>query len=286
MGVWGTSILSNDLAGDVCDTYQKSLEKGLSDEDAYKKTYDECFADLEEDEFPFFWYALALKQWKCGRLMPEVKKTALDLISRKAGADLFEKSDRKKWEANLLKLEEQLNSPMPKRKVFGIPKPFKHNPWNIGDIYAYKMHTDIAYKYGCMDKYLVFQKIADCNADGEHSVVQFFDGIFETVPDEDDLRSVRIIPMTPLLEMKSSSEQAEWFRDCLKFNLNSPLEYYKERDYPKKYLTFIGNGLFERIPASPHIAKWRWMSLDSKTFEQCVPFYIQEWKEVDYKQYL
>lgn len=37
MGVWGTSILSNDLAGDVCDTYQKSLEKGLSDEEAYQK---------------------------------------------------------------------------------------------------------------------------------------------------------------------------------------------------------------------------------------------------------
>lgn len=286
MGVWGPGILSNDTAADVCDIYKENLEKGLSDEEAYKKTYDECFVALEDDEPPFFWYALALKQWKYGRLMPEVKKTALDLISRKAGADLFEKSDRKKWEANLLKLEEQLNSPMPKRKVFRIPKPYKRNPWNIGDIYAYKMHTEKAVEYGCLDKYLVFQKIADSEADGDNSVVQFFDGIFDTVPNEADLRSVRIVPMVPLCEETSDREQNEYVKESFKYWLNTPLLYYCERQYPKKYLTFIGNGLPERIPETLYISRWGWIPLNSKSFEECVPFYIREWKGVDYTHYL
>ena len=80
MGFWGTQLYANDLTCDVRDTYIDYLkEKQLSDESAFSELLD-SFKELDEDEKPLFWYAIAETQWKLGRLTDDVKIKALEYI--------------------------------------------------------------------------------------------------------------------------------------------------------------------------------------------------------------
>jgi len=80
MGAWGTAIFADDLACDVRDQYYALLSMGKSDQEAYEIIMDNYKSeDLDEDE-PVFWFALALSQWRKGRLMESVKEEAIKHI--------------------------------------------------------------------------------------------------------------------------------------------------------------------------------------------------------------
>ena len=83
MGAWGTAIFSDDYACDVRDDYVKEIIRGKTSEEAteaVKKTH--LSTDPEDDDAPVFWIALAITQWKKGRLLSEVKAEV-----RRYGAD-------------------------------------------------------------------------------------------------------------------------------------------------------------------------------------------------------
>ena len=118
MGTWNAGLFSNDTTLDVRDTYMELLKQQLSNEEAYEKTYKEYEELIGDEEEPLFWYALADTQWNVGRLMPEVKKRALDYISVLGGASVWEETPKRieKWKNTLKKLEDKLNSEMPPEK--------------------------------------------------------------------------------------------------------------------------------------------------------------------------
>ena len=78
MGVWGPAILSDDVACDIRDEYHALLMIGKTSEEATQYLLETDYPEIQgtEDE-TVFWLALALSQWKKGRLLPE-SKTAGD----------------------------------------------------------------------------------------------------------------------------------------------------------------------------------------------------------------
>jgi hypothetical protein len=196
MGTWGAGLYASDCTCDVKDTYMECLQEQLSNEEAYEKTievHDEYIGD--EDE-PLLWYALADTQWRLGHLMPEVKKKALDWVDQVGGIENWKESKNRGigWKKTLEKLKKQLNSPMPREKTVKKPVEFIHNPWNIGDVYAYQFHSKWSIEMDFFGKYILLQKTGDGKWYDEWilSKIQVFDKVFDQLPSLSDLDGVRI----------------------------------------------------------------------------------------------
>src|SRR5579864_8755775 len=82
MGVWGTAIFSDDNASDVRDDYRGMIGDGLSGPQATDRLLSRWMsaAAKDPDLAATFWLALAVTQWKCGRLEDRVRKEALRSI--------------------------------------------------------------------------------------------------------------------------------------------------------------------------------------------------------------
>jgi len=150
MGTWGTAIFSDDLACDIRDDYIKEIIRGKTSEEATQTIKSNHFPIVNNaEEQPVFWIALALTQWKKGRLLAEVKDEAILAID--SGADLL------RWESEPGKIQEKrknelekakqiLLSPMPPAKKIPIPSWMKDDPWQLGDLISYRItNKDITY---------------------------------------------------------------------------------------------------------------------------------------------
>ena len=165
MGTWGTGIYSNDVSEEVRDTYKNLLKDGKTNEEALLKTIEEGKDDIRDADTSFdFWFALADTQSSLGRLHPEVKAKALELIENGGDVERWlqvgdQKNARKRQEV-LEKLKDKLNGPqppekkMPRRVVFQCP-------WQIGDVFAYRLENEKAIEKGLLGRYLIIQKIKD-----------------------------------------------------------------------------------------------------------------------------
>ena len=168
MGTWGAGLYQNDISDDVRTEFQELFnEQGMNAESITEKLLEEYkpLMGVKEEE-PLFWFALAETQWRYGVLMPEVKQKALEWIKRNPELQdvqiIDKKTAHKKWPVTLQKLEEKLNSPMPKER-----KPKKKKPrqviwpcdWNVGDVYAYPLENDKAREKGLNGRYLLIRMI-------------------------------------------------------------------------------------------------------------------------------
>jgi len=178
----------------------KHLQEQLSNQQAYLKTI-ELFNGIEEipEEAPLFWYALADTQWKTGRLMPEVKSKALEWIKNKGGMELWEESKTggASWQKTLDKLKEKIMSEQPKEKK--IRKPLNQDPWNLGGVCAYHLHTEVAKEHGALGKYMVLQKMGK-TTNSEVMKVHVFDKLFDDIPTLADLNGIRLLPFDYVLK--------------------------------------------------------------------------------------
>lgn len=227
MGTWGSSLYSNDTTSDIKILYTEYLKQGKSNQEAYDEimSYGKEYME-DEDEAPLFWYALADTQWSLGRLMPEVKESALQWIAQGGGLKLWEESKKGSvgWAKTLEKLKEKLLSEMPPEKKFRKPAQFEHNPWEIGDVYAYQFHTDIAEERGLNGKYILFRKVDNYNMYLEQvvSVVQVFDRVFDELPTVEVVDSIRVLPLVSpdiqvLKETQSAPTYKLYFNQFLKY---------------------------------------------------------------------
>ena len=162
MGYWGTNLYSNDISNDVRDSYINCLEQNVSDdviEEYMKKEYSELFGT---DEEIIFWLSLADTQWELGRLNKYVKEKAIYFIDSST-ISIEKKISACKVEeiiTELLNLKDKLLSKMPARKRISTNRPIVTNPWNIGDVYAYRFHTKNVGEY-FSGKYILFQKVGN-----------------------------------------------------------------------------------------------------------------------------
>ena len=86
MGTWGPDIFSDDIARDVRSEYRLLLGSGKTAQEAEDMLIGYYAGRLDDADRDVFWFALALSEWKAGRLSLAVKEKALDALDR--GDDL------------------------------------------------------------------------------------------------------------------------------------------------------------------------------------------------------
>ena len=123
MGTWGTGIFSDDNAADLREDYRDFIGDGLSSPEATDRLLAEWGSSIsrEPEYAATFWLALAVTQWKCGRLEDRVKAKALAAIDDDSAlrpwlAGKFERKRKSVLDA----VRQQIESPQPPPRK--IPK--------------------------------------------------------------------------------------------------------------------------------------------------------------------
>ena len=156
MGAWGTGIFSADISLDVKGDYLDALKAGRTDQEAedYAIRDESDIANHEDD--CALWTALAMIQWKYGRLSDKVKNRAIQVIDNGGDCGLFEKADKAKREKVLLECKQTLLSPMPDRKKVKVEKPSRISPWKIGDVFVFRISDKNPQNEAFFGKYFIF----------------------------------------------------------------------------------------------------------------------------------
>ena len=281
MGTWSTKLYGNDTTCDVRDTYIEYLRKTGNDEYAFSMTCDEYNELIGDDEEALFWFALADTQWKYGRLMPSVKDNALKFIRtfKSTNAMQFSEKQISSWENVIENLFLELTSPMPPRKKISPPKVFDRNPWNVGDIYAYKFHSKKSQSFDLYGKYIVFQKMGNALSfdDLTFSVIQIFNKVYSSCPSLKDVDGIDILPLVCPPNIEGSPN-----------NINGYLPYFdrtkaimileKPSDYPDKYFAFVGNvTLPNKTYRGNDFKDYYW---EKTNMEDWIIDYYEEWRKM------
>lgn len=148
------------------------------------------------------------------------------------------------------------------------------NPWEIGDIYAYKFSSKYAKKYNIDGKYILFQKIDDTQWSDNYifSRIHIYDKLYDCLPEEKDITDIRLLPIdNPLCYVEN---EPIW-----PLNINAVLTSINEKDYPKKNFTFISNStIFPETPKyEKSFAEYPW-----KNLEKWLCQYYILWQDYNY----
>lgn len=123
MGTWGTGISSNDAFADVYgeffDLYNDGNDPGEISRRLIKENWE--MIEIPEDNHNF-WFALALAQWECKQLEPDVFETVVSIVETGKDIDLWRElgandKDLHKRNDVLRKFLEKLRSERPKARA-------------------------------------------------------------------------------------------------------------------------------------------------------------------------
>lgn len=140
MGTWGAALFDDDDAADVRQDYRVWLADAQSNEGATDLAMPNYGADFSRlADTTAFWLALAVVQWKYGRLDPRVLQAALRIIDE--GLDIAKWADsplRAKRQSTLKKIRSQITAPSPPAKPFPKPLPVQLPGWEFSEVVAYR----------------------------------------------------------------------------------------------------------------------------------------------------
>ena len=216
MGAWGTSLYANDTTLDIKDFYMSLLRNETSNEEALKLTLEQFDDLIGAEEEPLLWFALSETMWQVGRMTAEIKAKALDWIDKDGYMDAWEDNSKsiEGWRKTIGKLKTKLESPMRSEKKIKKPTVPKQDLWNLGDIYAYKLHEEYSKKNGIEGKYIVVQKIGIGKSLDPVSYpegaeppilmqIQIYDKVFDRIPTLDELSGLKLVPFHQSLEFEN-----------------------------------------------------------------------------------
>lgn len=147
MGTWITSFFDNEneIACDVRNEYVDYLQAGLTGRKATQHILDDFSDEISDTERdgPVVWLALAVTQWKYGRLEPRVKAKALKIIKEGGDLSAYPPERQKRRRTVLEKVRAQLESPPPPEKpvrVIKTAEPLKkiEKLWKAGQVVAFR----------------------------------------------------------------------------------------------------------------------------------------------------
>lgn len=187
MGTWGPAIFSDDTACEVRDDYVELLGSGISDIEASErliKSWEENFKYSEIENV--FWLALAVTQWKHGRLEDFVKEKAVQVIESGKDLDRWKEeypNNARKREQYLEKLKAKLLLPQPQKKK--VSKQFKdYTNWKKGDVISYRLKsTDY-----------ILMRVIGYHEDkgGKSPVFELLDWVGQQIPDKKEIKKIPI----------------------------------------------------------------------------------------------
>lgn len=123
MGTWGVELFQNDVALEVKDCYIKKLQVGKSNVEAFNETLIELNDMIADpDDQIDFWFAIASLMYDYGRLTPDVKNKALEIISQKNDKERWDDNDKKKRNHVIESLKEKLLTPQPEEVKIKVIK--------------------------------------------------------------------------------------------------------------------------------------------------------------------
>ena len=218
MGTWNTSVTGNDTAKDLyieytAAFYKFDVEEALKRIDSYIRT--EMFDESDEEEWCNYIYSLADFMWKKGILTDSIRNKAIELIDSGFGLELWAETGQKTFDSRKKKLaefkEKLLSAQPPKKKI--KPNVYTERIFDDGDIIAVQLQT-VGKPYTEQEskpiseedfhnfdgKYVLMQ-LVNCYASWTSSIVpevkdywacfRLFDGIYDTVPNDVDLLSLK-----------------------------------------------------------------------------------------------
>ena len=165
MGVWGVGLYQNDTSLDVQDEFKELFRKGKTVREITDKILTAYAEGLDDpEEAPLVWFALADTQWCYGVLLADVREKALEWIEKSLErANSFDDLPLRKKAIKVLEnLRQKLNSPQPPAKVPPAVPPrsrLYRCPWNVGDVFAYRLTSDLAKERGIAGRYFLIQKV-------------------------------------------------------------------------------------------------------------------------------
>ena len=276
MGAWGTKLYDNDLTCDIRDTYIDMLENS----EDYNLAYTQILAEYADDctdecEKAMLTYVLADVQHDYGCVIQSVLENAMNYIAVGGGKEIFETPKQvEKWLKTLDRLKEKLSSQPPERKRKPRSKRIDA-AWNIGDCFAYTMHSKYARESGMYGKIIIIQKVGNSEwTDGLIvSRVQFFRQIFDAMPSLADLADSAVLPLESPDIFINGTRPYNWL-----VTMNALILPDRSR-CSEKYLSYLGNtdDKFGYPPANPFASAWFWSDI-----EPCVISMLQSWDKYDY----
>lgn len=185
MGAWGVAIFSDDLAADIRGDFRELIGDGPTPSEATDRLKIEYAGSLDDpDEMPVFWIALALAQWKLGRLEERGRTMALQLIDD--GTDLARWGDAKtraKREAVLAKTRaELLSASPPARPVRRTIR--ESNDWQIGETIGFQLRSG---------RWTMFRVIGHhTDKGGRFAVCELLNWVGESLPSQQLIAQLQI----------------------------------------------------------------------------------------------
>ncbi|MBS3937539.1 MAG: hypothetical protein KGZ50_03040 [Peptococcaceae bacterium] len=206
MATFGPAIFSDDLASDVRADYLAELAAGTTNEESTRIVIEKHSDVKDTAEEPVFWFALALTQWNKGRLLEHVKEQALAFIEK----DLLRwnrpgnERNYEKRAAELEKLKQTLQSPVPEAKKVRKPSWLWKSPWPTGALLAYKIthqNTPVDFK----EKYVLWRVLQvrqylSQGYTGEDIRVGLYNWVGDQVPDAGIVGGLEYIDMDKSVE--------------------------------------------------------------------------------------
>ena len=206
MGAWSTGIFDDDTALDIKTEYFDLLAY-FSDEAAEKKVIEDFKELIDSDEESTLWYALALAEWKKGRLSEYVKQQALECIDRRQDLDIWKEAGEKPYVKRIEVLEELKNrllAEQPIRKKISRPTPIR-SPWQEGELLVHKItNTNLSVEKS-IGKYVLLRvckiekvPVADYIDEYAESIyLALYNWCGDEIPDASIVNRLHFIPMLP-----------------------------------------------------------------------------------------
>ncbi len=157
MGIWGSKLYQNDTALDITDQFEADISKGKTAVEITQQLINEfsCLMDDPIEEL-LFWLALADTQWKWGTLLPEVKERALacmDDFQRKNSMTAAQERELERLRSKLLSPQPPFKKPV-KKRIYACK-------WQKGDVFAFRIESDLAKEKGLFGRYFLIQKVSE-----------------------------------------------------------------------------------------------------------------------------
>ena len=157
MAVWKSDLYQNDTSMDVKDGIEYQFHSGKKVDEITTQLIEDYHCLIEHsDGEALFGFALAGTQRNWGVLLPYVKAQALLWIEKCRSTEY--QTSKIQIAKRLDDLRLKLNSPQPP-----VKKPVKRSlykcEWKIGDVFAYRLESDLAKEKGLFGRYFLIQKV-------------------------------------------------------------------------------------------------------------------------------
>lgn len=286
MGTCNTGIFQNDIALDVMEEYLNYLKDGCSDSDADRKIIENNLDIINQggNDACEFWLALAMIEWKYGRLQVSTKNNALKMALDPQYLKIW-KDEEKLYNKRISVLNEfvnQIQNIQPTKKKVKVNIPFKC-VWKLGDIFAYQLVSKKSEDFGVFNKYLIFQKVGESEVYSKKiiPIIRVSKRIYDDIPNvEDYLSSSKMIWFGSPKEYEKN--KLIIYSDTFLYDKKMYVESLKS--YPKNII-YLGNSLpikkeyKEGKIIGENYSKW-------KEFEESFFEFYELWTNVDETKYI